>query len=268
MATVYDAAGRTSNNEVIVDILSLTRMMQFGDSMLPTGAFAFSGALEAAVQKHVVHDVQTLQQYVVTSLQQASTSDAVGVAEAMRVFCDGAAGPDGKLLPESVVRLRRIDEAVYRRRLPEELRSMMVRTGRKLAELGSAVVRDPIMKAWKDEICECGTPGTYPVSLAALFAASARADRRLSPGSMDEIREEALTAYLYGVSMGILNASLRLMRVTHYDVQNILYRISYEFDVWCRIAEETPLERMTGYAPMTDILSAVHARSHVRLFMS
>ncbi|WP_077073678.1 hypothetical protein [Mailhella massiliensis] len=48
----------------MVGILSLVRLMQFGDSMLPTGAFAFSGALEAAVQAGVVHDTGTPQQYV------------------------------------------------------------------------------------------------------------------------------------------------------------------------------------------------------------
>lgn len=34
----------------VKNILSLSRMMQFGDSMLPVGAFAFSNGLESAVQ--------------------------------------------------------------------------------------------------------------------------------------------------------------------------------------------------------------------------
>ncbi|MFQ8889940.1 MAG: hypothetical protein ACLR7Z_17905 [Bilophila wadsworthia] len=38
------------------NILSLSRMMQFGDSMLPVGAFAFSNGLESAVQKGVVQE--------------------------------------------------------------------------------------------------------------------------------------------------------------------------------------------------------------------
>ena len=40
----------------VKNILSLSRMMQFGDSMLPVGAFAFSNGLESAVQKGVVYD--------------------------------------------------------------------------------------------------------------------------------------------------------------------------------------------------------------------
>ena len=104
-----------------------------------------------------------------------------------------------------------------------------------------------------------------------LFAASAFAEaplRNEGEGEEKALLEEALTVYFYGVAMGILNASLRLMRVTHFDVQAILYRVSAQFGELCALAMETPLDRMTGYAPMTDILSAVHAGARVRLFMS
>ena len=43
--------------------LRLSRMLQFGDSMFPVGAFAFSGGLESAVQKGVVHDLGTLEAF-------------------------------------------------------------------------------------------------------------------------------------------------------------------------------------------------------------
>ena len=99
--------------------------------------------------------------------------------------------------------------------------------------------------------------------------AFADAPIRRSDGTEEEaLLQEALTVYFYGVAMGILNASLRLMRVTHFEVQAMLYRVSATFEALCAAALETPLERMTGYAPMTDILSAVHAGGRVRLFMS
>ena len=82
------------------------------------------------------------------------------------------------------------------------------------------------------------------------------------------LSQEALTVYFYGVASGLLNASLRLMRVTHYEVQSIMYRVSELFPELCLRAQETPLSRMTGYAPMTDILAAVHSQGRVRLFMS
>ena len=120
------------------------------------------------------------------------------------------------------------------------------------------------------------SPGCYPVSLAVLLAASAFAQRPLrhaegteeGNAEVEVLAQEGLTVYFYGVAMGLLNAALRLMRVTHYDVQGIMYRSSELFPELCRRTFETPLSRMTGYAPMTDILAAVHSQGRVRLFMS
>ena len=109
------------------------------------------------------------------------------------------------------------------------------------------------------------------LALAVLFSSLSFAEapiRRADGEEEDVLLEEALTVYFYGVAMGILNASLRLMRVTHFDVQAMLYRSSALFEELCRAALSTPLERMTGYAPMTEILSAFHVGARVRLFMS
>ena len=254
-----------------MDILSLVRLMQFGDSMLPTGAFAFSSALEAAAQTGVVRDADTLQQYVVSALRQASTGDAVGLAFAMRALCADPSSAGGELSEGTLTRLRNIDLALYRRKLPEEFRDMMTKTGRKLAELGAQTASSPLLSRWRSQIGSESTPGSYPVSLAVLFAATAFAGKpiRKTDGAEEEaMLQEGLTVYFYGVAMGILNASLRLMRVTHLDAQAILYRSSTQFEPLCDRALSTPLDRMTGYAPMTEILSAVHARARVRLFMS
>lgn len=257
--------------EHMVNILSLVRLMQFGDSMLPTGAFAFSGALEAAAQTGVVHDAATLQQYVTAALHQAATGDAVGLAFALRALCGDAVSAGAPVHESTLSRLREIDLALYRRKLPEEFRDMMVKTGRRLTELGARATLSPLLSRWLSQVESGVTPGTYPVSLAVLFASTAFAAapiRKADGGEEEAILQEALTVYFYGVAMGILNASLRLMRVTHFEVQAILYRVSARFDEWCACAMETPLERMTGYAPMTDILSAFHAGGRVRLFMS
>ncbi|MBQ4076765.1 MAG: urease accessory protein UreF [Mailhella sp.] len=257
-------------------ILSLARLMQFGDSMLPTGAFAFSGALESAVQKGAVHDAATLQQYVVSALRQCATGDAVGLDRALRRLCADPVSMGAPVSDAALSRLRTIDLALYRRKLPEEFRDMMTRTGRKLAELAASMTCSPLADRWMRQLRMGSSPGCYPVSLAVLFAASAFSQfpLRHAEGSeegdaeVESLVQEALTTYFYGVAMGLLNAALRLMRVTHYDVQRIMYRSSELFPELCRRTAETPLDRMTGYAPMTDIFAAVHSQGRVRLFMS
>src|ERR1700745_3487619 len=100
------------------------RILQFGDSMLPVGAFSFSNGLESAVQTGLVHDPDTLRQFVQTATEQAATGDGVAVLVAHR-----------SALAEDFACTVEVDRAVFHRKLNEEMRTMTVRMGRKLAEL-------------------------------------------------------------------------------------------------------------------------------------
>lgn len=234
-------------------ILTLSRMMQFGDSMLPVGAFAFSNGLESAVQKGSVHDVETLRQYTLSALEQAAKGDAVAVVWATR------AALAGKL--ESLIR---IDHDVLCRKLNEEARLMSTRMGRKLAEMGADITENTLVLGWRDAVKAGRTPGTYPLSLAVQFVAMGLSTQeKLDTQHLDEV----LVVHQYGVAMTILNAAMRLMRISHIDMQRVLYSLTREFDAMCRTAMKTPLDQMSSYAPMLDILAANHVRAHVRLFM-
>ncbi len=237
----------------VKNILSLSRMMQFGDSMLPVGAFAFSNGLESAVQKGVVHDAETLRQYTHTALEQAAKGDAVAVVSATRAALAG-----------DLEELIRVDREVLCRKLNEETRLMATRMGRKLAEMGADITENPLVIGWRDAIKDGRAPGTYPVSLAVQFVAMGLSTQeKLDTGTLDEV----LTVHQYGVAMTILNASMRIMRISHIDMQRVLYSLTRDFDAMCRTAMRTPLEQMSNYAPMTDILAASHVKAHVRLFM-
>ncbi len=229
-------------------------MLQFGDSMLPVGAFAFSNGLESAVQKGLVHDVETLRQYTLSALEQAAKGDAVAVVWATR------AALGGKL--EDLIR---IDHAVLCRKLNEEARLMTTRMGKKLAEMGADITENALVIGWRDAIKGGRTPGTYPVSLAVQFVVMGLSTQ----GKLDdEALDEVLVVHQYGVAMTILNAAMRLMRLSHIDMQRVLYSLTREFDAMCKTAMRTPLEQMSSYAPLLDILAANHVQAHVRLFMS
>lgn len=225
--------------------LPLARALQFGDSMFPVGAFAFSGGLESAIQKGVVVDVATLQAYVRTALDQATSGDGVALVWAHRA---AAAGD----LDEVV----RIDERVYARKLSSETRTMTVRMGKKFAEMGAEVIGSPVLGEWRERIAAGATPGCYPVSLAVNFAAQ------------DLGARDAFVVHQVGVASMILSAALRLMKVSHVDTQRILYRLDAGAQSDYEAAAATPLADMAGFAPLAEILAAVHVKAHVRLFMN
>ena len=223
----------------------LARALQFGDSMFPVGGFAFSGGLESAIQKRVVTDAETLHAYARTAVEQAAMGDGIAVVWAHRA---AAAGDVGELV--------RIDERVYARKLSDETRTMSVRMGKKFAEMGAEVVGAPLLKAWRERIDTGATPGCYPVSLAVNFAAQGLAAR------------DAFVVHQYGVAAMILSAALRLMKISHVDTQRILYRLDAGADAAYEAAAAARLADMAGFAPLIEILAAVHVKAHVRLFMN
>ena len=65
-------------------ITELMRVLQFGDSVLPVGAFSFSNGLESAIQHHLVYDRETLRQFVITAIRQSASADAIALLAAHR----------------------------------------------------------------------------------------------------------------------------------------------------------------------------------------
>jgi urease accessory protein len=223
----------------------LLRMLQFGDSMFPIGAFAFSGGLESAIQKRVVIDADTLHAYARTAVEQAAMGDGIALVWAHR-----AAAVD------DVAEVVRIDERVYARKLSDETRMMSVRMGKKFTEMGAAVTGAPLLLAWRERIDAGATPGCYPVALAVNFAVQGLPAR------------DAFVVHQYGVAAMILSAALRLMKISHVDTQRMLYQLNARADAAFEAAAAARLSDMAGFAPLTEILAAAHVKAHVRLFMN
>ncbi len=224
---------------------TIARTLQFGDSMFPIGGFAFSCGLEAAIQRGVVVDASTLHAFTRTQVEQGARGDGVALIHAHRAA-----------MADDVDALVRIDRQVEARKLSEEMRTMSTRMGRKFAEMSALIVGAPLLCEWRDRIGTSSTPGCYPVALAISFAA-----QTLSA-------PDAFVVHQNGVAAAILGAALRLMKISHVDTQRILYRLNGGAQAAYEAAASTRLSNMAGYAPLAEILAAVHAKSHVRLFMS
>jgi urease accessory protein len=224
---------------------SLARFLQFGDSMFPIGGFSFSCGLESAVQTGVVNDRATLHAFARTALEQAARGDGIALIAAHRAAVTSDVGA-----------LIAIDRQAFARKPSDEARTMSIRMGRKFTEIGVEVVGAPLIRTWLARIVEGVTPGCYPVALAVNFAAQGLSAR------------EAFLVHHYGVATAILGAALRLMRLSHVDTQAILYDLNAGVDAAFETAAAARLSDMAGFAPLSDILAAVHTKAHVRLFMN
>ena len=239
------AVTNTRERAGVATILECMRILQFGDSVLPVGAFSFSNGLESAVQHGVVSDAESLRRFVRTATNQAATSDGVGMLEAFR----GAAAGDP-------ARVERADHAIYNRKLNEEMRTMNVRMGRKMAELAEAVAPSASVGGWLASIKAGTTPGTYPVGQAVVFAHLGLSER------------ETFAVHQYGVATMMVSSALRLMKLSYLDAQAILFEVNGDAEaVFDRVAD-AGLDDMTAFAPTFDVLAALHVGATVRMFMN
>jgi urease accessory protein len=230
-------------------MLDWMRVLQFGDSTLPTGAFSFSHGLESAIERGVVCDADTLQDFVLTAIEQSASGDAIALLVAYRAA-----------VQSDLAGALQADQHLFNRKLNEETRAMTVRTGKKLIELAERVIGDDarteLLSIWRSQVARGLTPGSYPVCLAVIFA------------ELKLPEHACFLVHQYSVAMAILSSALRLMKVDHFDTQRILFRLNGQIERAYRLQAHKTLDDMATFAPVVDLLAAIHVKAHVRLFMN
>jgi urease accessory protein len=224
----------------------LMRLLQFTDSAFPIGTFSFSNGLESAVNEKIVYDADTLSQYVNSAVMQAALCDGVASILSHRFAIKG----DYKALVDTDIKLLQL-------KMNDETRMMTRRMGKKIAEIAAEMFGNSrILRKWLLDISADTIPGTYPVAQGIVYA-------------IVGINEQALFAsQQYGVANMILSAALRCMKVSHYDTQKILYRLSSETKKLYDKASNMSLNDIYSFAPEIDILASIHEKGAMRMFMN
>jgi len=225
--------------------VELMRVLQFGDSTLPVGAFSFSNGLESAIQTGIVRDLDSLRGFVTGAAWQSAQLDGVALLAAHRAA-----------LRDDLAGVIAADTALGLRRVGDEQRLMSTRMGKKLAQLCTGLFAQGLMGAWLDAIGAGSTPGNFAVGQALVFAAHALPE------------EDAFAVQQFGITQMMLGAALRLMRVDHLQTQKLLFEINAGVHDLYENVREIPLEQMAGFAPVFDVLVAHHVGAHVRMFIN
>lgn len=227
------------------DMLHLARLLQFSDSALPIGSFAFSNGLESAVQTGIVSDPASLQEYAELVLRQSARMDGIALLHAYRAALD--ADRDGIIAA---------DDELLCRRVGEEQQLMLTRVGKKFAELVMKISPSPLLETWLSDIRAGATPGCHAIGQGIVLAHF----------GADET--ESFVMHQYGIASMILGAALRLMRIDHVDTQRILFTLQQRAETDYRAVRDLALDEMSAFAPVFDLLVAHHTTAHVRLFMN
>jgi len=228
-----------------MNTLALLNGIRFIDSFFPSGGYAFSSGLEAAVQAGAVTDGASLSRYVEDLLRGGlGTREAVAIGFA-----------------HDAVMSRAVDLALSADR---ELDAMKLGRESRLAsrQMGRQVVRIAVeqmefctlLQQFHAKLEEGLTAGHLPVVMGLVLAACGWA------------RREAIAAYLYHSAVGLVSAGMKLLPVGQRESQRLLYEWT---PMIVDLSRDAALrDRQSSWTPVQDIYAMRHSRLQSRLFRS
>lgn len=227
------------------DMVALMRLLQFTDSTFPVGTFSFSNSLETASFENIVTDAASLEAFTRAQSHQAAYSDGVAAIHTHRAF-----------LKKDYDTCREMDRYLIMFKMNSEVRLMIQRMGKKLAELAVRLFDNGMIEQWLGDIKSGETPGTYPVAQGMTFAAAGIGEREL------------FCSHQYGIINMVLSAALRCVKVSHYDTQLILEKLAGEIPALYEEASKMQPGDMNAFYPELDILASLHEKGNMRMFMN
>ena len=66
----------------------------------------------------------------------------------------------------------------------------------------------------------------------------------------------------------VLGAAIRCVKVSHYDTQQILEKLSEDTERLYEEASNMDLKDMNAFYPELDILASLHEKGNMRMFMN
>lgn len=224
---------------------SLLTGLRFVDSFFPSGGYAFSSGLEAAVQGGAIQNAEELSRYVVESL-----TTGIGEREAVAVGLAHEAYVSGSL--EIAIKADRELEAM---KLGRESRTASRQMGRQVIRLAADQhTRKPLIEDYLAAVEAERTPGHLAVSLGLTLAAAGWS------------KANTIAAFLYQTATGFVAAAMKLMPLGQREGQRLL---ESWIEVIERISHNAAHQRvLQSWSPVQDIYAMRHSRLESRLFRS
>ncbi len=227
---------------------SLLSLLQWCDSLFPSGAFAHSFGLESAVDSGKVRNGKDLSVWIRAKLlHQVFPCDLVLLHQAYE------AG-----LSNDLEAIQKIDATGDAMRLPREIREGGRMIASRLIQTGVALYPH----SWIKDCDSLLSAGKLKGDPAVAFAI-------VSVGATISV-EAASLAYLYMLISGQVSASLRLISIGQQEGQGIIHSLLEWVEQYGPISQtmNSSKDEPITFMPASEIGSMQHEVSSVRLFQS
>jgi urease accessory protein len=220
--------------------------LQLSDSLFPTGLYAMSNGLEAYFKSKKLsrNDIEEL--IGVFLRQQVGPSDCTALGNAYESF-----------KKSDLKGLINIDQTLYSMRIIEEVRNASVRSGIQLLKCVSSFVKgNRILSSYQEAVTSGEATGIYAVSFAVASC------------SLHIPKPKAGLMLLYGFTVSIVGAALRLGILQHFDAQAIIHDLKPCMLESLQKNIDRPLSGIWQFAPGLDILQIKHEQMSSKMFIT
>lgn len=224
---------------------ALLEGLRFIDTFFPSGGYAFSSGLEAAVQDGAVKNSDQLAKYIEDLLRGGMSR-----REVLAIKVSNRAGATGKTSAAL-----EIDRKLNATKLSRESRMASRQMGRQVIRVAADQIKaKPILSEYRDEVDAERAPG----HLAVTFG--------LTLGACGWNPQETAAAFLYQTAVGFVSAAMRLSPIGQHEGQRLLGE-------WLPLIERISREvdsdaEMSSWSPVQDIYAMRHGSLEWRLFRS
>ena len=153
--------------------------------------------------------------------------------------------------------LLNVDESLYSMRLIEETRSASARSGNQLLKCVSIFVKHKkMLRDYQNAIGNGNATGIYPVSFG------------VASWSLDIPKNKAGLILLYGFTVSVIGAALRLGILQHFDGQKIIHELRPVILKSVLDNIDRSISSMWQFAPGLDILQMKHEAMSSKMFIT
>ena len=221
-------------------------MLQLSDSFFPTGLYATSSGLEALSQTKKLNS-KDIFQFISMQLQQViGPSDCTAMGHAYEA-CK----------KKDIVSLLHADESLYYMKLIEETRIASTRSGNQLLKCVSTFAKNKkMLKEYQIAISKGKATGVYAVSFGVVT------------NSLNIPKKKAGIMLLYGLTVSIVGAAMRLGVLEHFEGQKIIHELGPAILHAVSENVDRPISSMWQFAPNLDILQMKHEAISSKMFIT
>ncbi|HEX6646318.1 MAG TPA: urease accessory UreF family protein [Nitrososphaeraceae archaeon] len=255
-STKIDVIGNSNMNQHVDDddvttcvdpLVDEVSLLQLGDSFFPTGMYTTSSGLETLFYDKRIKTKQEIIEFITVCLQnQIGPADCAALSNAYDFAKE-----------ENISKIIEIDHILFSMKLIKEIREASIRSGRQFLNCLLGFVPDNILiSLYYNSIKNKAANGVYPVALA------------LASNSLNIKKERACLILLYGFTVSITGAALRLGMIQHIEGQQVIHELKPIMTTVLNNNIKRHFSNLWQFSPSIDLVQMKHERMDSKMFIT